>query len=54
MAVLFLFFIVLIGINFTVAMTEMTKVFREMGAHLLNRHLPGCERFPLKRSQYFE
>lgn len=35
-------------------MVETTKVFREMGAHLMNKHLHGCEQFPLKSMQYYE
>lgn len=35
-------------------MVETTKVFQKIGAHLINRHLPGCERFTLKSMEYYD
>ncbi len=49
-----LILLIFVGMNFTVSMVETTKVFQKMGAHLTNRHLPGCERFPLKSMEYYE
>ncbi|ODN00471.1 Glucose dehydrogenase [FAD, quinone], partial [Orchesella cincta] len=40
--------------KFIVNMTENTKAFRKLGAQLINRHFPGCERFMLKSDQYYE
>lgn len=35
-------------------MVETTKAFKKLGARLINKHLPGCEKFPLKSNQYYE
>ncbi|ODM91657.1 Glucose dehydrogenase [FAD, quinone], partial [Orchesella cincta] len=42
------------GMNFTVEMAENTKAFRKIGTRLINRHLPGCEKFELKGEKYYE
>ncbi|ODM94676.1 Glucose dehydrogenase [FAD, quinone], partial [Orchesella cincta] len=42
------------GINFTVQMVENTKAFQSIGARLINRHFPGCEKYELKTNLYYK
>lgn len=35
-------------------MVESTRAFQRIGARLIDKHVPGCERFELKSAEYYE
>jgi choline dehydrogenase len=40
--------------KFIVNLYEKTETYKKLGARLVENHLPGCEHFTLRSSEYYE